>query len=261
MVGKGSDLSWALGGQGRGTRRGIKLWPPGGDTSKHGEINDSLLLSEKDVRDIDAEGPGYTIKEGLLGASALRLLRDEVGKIFEDGHLQPAAMVSQDQRRWAVAGARGDLQMWLDMASLDEVGNAWWANRPHLRTACRRLRQVQGELSRAWGLGQGRLQAQLACYPGGGTRYVRHLDAQPTSNTSDQRRLTLLYYINPSWVPSDGGCLRLYPHNQEDSQTEMFVDVAPLGDCLLIFQSRTVEHEVLPSHALRFSLPTNTKTT
>ena len=60
--------------------------------------------------------------------------------------------------------------MWLDMASLDEVGNAWWANWPHLRTACRRLRQVQGELSRAWGLGQGRLQAQLACYPGGGTR-------------------------------------------------------------------------------------------
>ncbi len=164
--------------------------------------------------------------------------------------------------------------MWLDMASLDEVGNAWWANWPHLRTACRRLRQVQGELSRAWGLGQGRLQAQLACYPGGGTRcpscctlfcntkrsshllarYVRHLDAQPTSNASDQRRLTLLYYINPSWVPSDGGCLRLYPHNQEDSQTEMFVDVAPLGDRLLIFQSRTVEHEVLPSHTLRFSL-------
>ena len=111
VVGKGSDLSWALGGQGRGTRRGIKLWPPGGDTSKHGEINDSLLLSEKDVRDIDVEGPGYTIKEGLLGASALRLLRDEVGKIFEDGHLQPAAMVSQDQRRWAVAGARGTCKL------------------------------------------------------------------------------------------------------------------------------------------------------
>lgn len=86
-------------------------------------------------------------------------------------------------------------------------------------------------------------------------RYVRHLDAQPiNSNASDQRRLTLLYYINPSWVTSDGGCLRLYPHHQEDSQTEMFVDVAPLGDRLLIFQSRTVEHEVLPSHTVRFSL-------
>jgi hypothetical protein len=60
--------------------------------------------------------------------------------------------------------------MWLDMASLDEVGHSWWANWPHLRAACRRLRQVQEELSRAWGLGQGRLQAQLACYPGGGTR-------------------------------------------------------------------------------------------
>jgi hypothetical protein len=134
VVGQGSDLSWTLGGQGRGMRRGIKLWPPAGDTSKHGEINDSLLLSEKDVRDIDVEGPGYAIKEGLLGDSALRLLRDEVGKIFEDGHLQPAAMVSQDQRRWAVAGARGTSNSSLARGHVPSSANSL---PPQLQETCR----------------------------------------------------------------------------------------------------------------------------
>jgi SM-20-related protein len=84
-----------------------------------------------------------------------------------------------------------------------------------------------------------------------------------------QRRLTLLYYINPGWTAADGGCLRLYPHtddaprnDRDDSllpddgnqREEAFVDVEPVGDRLLIFQSRTVEHEVLASHAMRFSL-------
>jgi Rps23 Pro-64 3,4-dihydroxylase Tpa1-like proline 4-hydroxylase len=159
-----------------------------------------------------------------------------------------------------------------------------------------RLRQVQQELCRVWGFGEGRLQAQLACYPGGGARcvlslalslslracvrirswlihharvrhnrYLRHLDAK---SEEGQRRLTLLYYINPGWTADDGGCLRLYPHtddalrnDRDDSlllddgnHREAFVDVEPVGDRLLIFQSRTVEHEVLASHAMRFSL-------
>lgn len=32
------------------------------------------------------------------------------------------------------------------------------------------------------------------------------------------------------------------------------VDVEPLGDRLLIFQSRSIEHEVMPSHGKRFAI-------
>jgi Rps23 Pro-64 3,4-dihydroxylase Tpa1-like proline 4-hydroxylase len=88
---------------------------------------------------------------------------------------------------------------------------------------------------------------------------VRHLDAPGDNEAGGQRRLTLLYYINPDWSPADGGCLRLYPKTQvpmasQEEEEEVFVDVEPVGDRLLIFQSRTIEHEVLPSQALRFSL-------
>lgn len=118
-------------------------------------------------------------------------------------------------------------------------------------------------------------------------RYLRHLDAPPTlqgdvlgEETRQRRKLTLLYYINPDWERVHGGCLRLYPkisagapadttaqgqvhnavgdagqgHKGQEEEKENYVDIEPLGDRLLIFQSRTIEHEVLPAHALRFSL-------
>lgn len=89
------------------------------------------------------------------------------------------------------------------------------------------------------------------------------------------RKVTLLYYANWKWkkgkeffrlcfgivflslnsIPStkqiicldDGGQLRIFT---KDSH----VDVEPLGDRLLVFQSRLLEHEVLPSNASRYAI-------
>ena len=96
-------------------------------------------------------------------------------------------------------------------------------------------------------------QTHIACYPGGGSRYVRHLDASVHGST---RRLTLLYYMNEGWKQGDGGELRIYlkDKTKENSDAETHVDVAPLLDRLLVFQSRMLEHEVLPSNIVRFAL-------
>ena len=40
-----------------------------------------------------------------------------------------------------------------------------------------------------------RSDAMLAMYPGGGSRFARHID----NTTGDGRRLTLLVYLNPLW--------------------------------------------------------------
>jgi len=45
----------------------------------------------------------------------------------------------------------------------------------------------------------------LAVYPGGGSRFARHID----NTTGDGRRLTLLIYLNPDWTKEMGGALRL----------------------------------------------------
>ena len=50
-----------------------------------------------------------------------------------------------------------------------------------------------------------RSDAMLAVYPGGGSRFARHID----NTTGDGRRLTLLIYLNPDWTREMGGALRL----------------------------------------------------
>ena len=53
----------------------------------------------------------------------------------------------------------------------------------------------------------------MACYPGEGARYVRHLDA---FEGGTNRRLTCLYYMNKNWQPEHGGQLRLYLPDPSD---------------------------------------------
>ena len=115
------------------------------------------------------------------------------------------------------------------------------------------------------------------------------MDATPKH--APGRRLTMLLYLNPEWQNGDGGELRLHlkkiieknnsnnDNNNDDNNDNMnddnnddnndeieidtestkksteFIDIAPLGGRLLIFQSRALLHEVLPSNAeWRYSL-------
>lgn len=101
-----------------------------------------------------------------------------------------------------------------------------------------------------------RSEAQLTCYPGGGSRYVRHLDAFSTTPGDDAaagrdaRRVTAILYLNADWEPAHGGRLRLFP----PCAGRAHVDVDPVFGRLLLFRSELVAHEVLPSHAQRWAL-------
>ena len=95
---------------------------------------------------------------------------------------------------------------------------------------------------------------QLGFYDTANPSYARHVDAPPPGTpgadegpkgwrTSD-RVLTALLYLNPGYDAAQGGCIRLWPQAGDPA----FVDVAPLGGRLLLFDSAAVEHEVLPVH-------------
>ena len=88
-------------------------------------------------------------------------------------------------------------------------------------------------------------EMQVTCYPGSGSRYVRHVD----NNANNGRRLTCILYCNPTWTPADGGELRLYVRESH------VIDVAPLMNrCVIFWSDSRVPHEVLPSHADRYAL-------
>ena len=58
-----------------------------------------------------------------------------------------------------------------------------------------------------------RSKAMIACYPGGGARYIRHCDNschRGRGSRCNGRRLTAIMYLNPDWRHTDGGELRVY---------------------------------------------------
>uniref|UniRef100_A0A8C2J5X7 hypoxia-inducible factor-proline dioxygenase n=1 Tax=Cyprinus carpio TaxID=7962 RepID=A0A8C2J5X7_CYPCA len=87
----------------------------------------------------------------------------------------------------------------------------------------------------------------VACYPGDGTGYVRHVD----NPNGDGRCVTCIYYLNKNWdAKKDGGLLRIFPDG-----TAQFADIEPKFDRLLLFWSdRRNPHEVQPAHATRYAI-------
>ncbi|XP_077782184.1 prolyl hydroxylase EGLN3 isoform X3 [Podarcis muralis] len=89
--------------------------------------------------------------------------------------------------------------------------------------------------------------AMVACYPGNGTGYVRHVD----NPNGDGRCITCIYYLNKNWDSKlHGGILRIFPEGKS-----YVADVEPLFDRLLFFWSdRRNPHEVQPSYATRYAM-------
>merc|ERR1712118_527776 len=89
--------------------------------------------------------------------------------------------------------------------------------------------------------------AMFAIYPGGASRYVRHVD---NSLSIDGRRLTVILYLNKDWQPEHGGQIRLFEPTVTSTQVK--TDVDPLWNRLLIFWSNDeVPHEVLSAYVDR----------
>lgn len=93
----------------------------------------------------------------------------------------------------------------------------------------------------------GRTKAMVACYPGHGTGYVRHID----NPNGDGRCVTCIYYLNRDWdVSVHGGLLQIFPENRSE-----VANIEPLFDRLLIFWSdRRNPHEVKPAYATRYAI-------
>ncbi|XP_063452632.1 egl nine homolog 1 isoform X1 [Pan paniscus] len=89
--------------------------------------------------------------------------------------------------------------------------------------------------------------AMVACYPGNGTGYVRHVD----NPNGDGRCVTCIYYLNKDWdAKVSGGILRIFPEGKAQ-----FADIEPKFDRLLFFWSdRRNPHEVQPAYATRYAI-------
>uniref|UniRef100_A0A673GR47 hypoxia-inducible factor-proline dioxygenase n=1 Tax=Sinocyclocheilus rhinocerous TaxID=307959 RepID=A0A673GR47_9TELE len=87
----------------------------------------------------------------------------------------------------------------------------------------------------------------VACYPGKGSGYVRHVD----NPNGDGRCVTCIYYLNKNWdAKENGGVLRIFPEGKAQ-----FADIEPKFDRLVLFWSdRRNPHEVQPAYDTRYAI-------
>ena len=193
---------------------------------------------------------GYAIIDGFLGAAAAEALLASVVALKESDDSpfvlgRTGGGKAGKDEKFAERVVRGDQMAVLGDGEEARVGGLTAL----LRQADELISTMaKGPVESLRGV-TSRSRPMLACYPGGGARYVRHLD-NPGGDKSNGRLLTFLCYLNPEWLPDDGGMLRL--HRPDDGS---YVDVEPLIDRAVVFWSDArTPHEVLPANKPRWAV-------
>jgi SM-20-related protein len=114
--------------------------------------------------------------------------------------------------------------------------------------ACDRYLQIMENLrvalNRTLFLGLDEYESHFAFYSPGAS-YLKHLDR---FRNDDSRTVSVVIYLNPDWLPEQGGVLRLHPDGKSSK------DITPTGSRLVLFMSADMLHEVLPATRDRMSL-------
>ena len=118
------------------------------------------------------------------------------------------------------------------------------------------------------------LDLQLSCYDGGDTFYAPHRDNPSLNELSitnlglkgwlearhyRTRAVTALLYLNEQdWSDEDGGALRVYvdaePDDMTGSTATRVLSIKPTGGTLVLFDSHSTLHEVMPTKRQRFAI-------
>ncbi|GAB5358453.1 hypothetical protein AAMO2058_000458900 [Amorphochlora amoebiformis] len=216
-----------------------------------------------DVKSIDKTKLSFFSQEDIITLQ-------ERGFIVKDGFLGDSKKIQESYNEVVEMDRNGDLRT-----------SGMRLRKGSLQDTTRSLHSLRLELDNATNLNCKRVSMQVALYPGGGSRYVKHIDAV---SGGPQRRITCLLYLNHAWKSTDGGQLRLYPPltsqknissssknvtNKLTKKTNLkseqktvgdtctspeYVDVDPIGDRVVVFLSGCVEHEVIAAKQKRAAL-------
>ncbi|XP_036387245.1 egl nine homolog 1-like [Megalops cyprinoides] len=181
---------------------------------------------------------GICVVDNFLGEETGLCILEDVRALHQTGKFTDGQLVSQKSD--SSKDIRGDKITWIEgrepgcekiaflMSRMDDL-----------------VRHCNGKLGNY--KINGRTKAMVACYPGNGTGYVRHVD----NPNGDGRCVTCIYYLNKDWdAKGHGGLLRIFPDGKAQ-----FADIEPKFDRLLFFWSdRRNPHEVQPAYATRYAI-------
>ncbi|XP_018328073.1 egl nine homolog 1 [Agrilus planipennis] len=197
------------------------------------------------IRDMDDYG--VCVVDNFLGEERGRAVLGEVIAMHTKGVFRDGQLVSSRGRKGDLKTIRGDQITWIDGRE------KYCKNIGHLISQVDAVIMRANKMRNNGKLGQftinGRTKAMVACYPGSGSHYVKHVD----NPNRDGRCITSIYYLNINWdVKRNGGLLRIFPEGWREDKV---ADIEPLFDRLLFFWSdRRNPHEVQPAYATRYAI-------
>ncbi|XP_053257757.1 prolyl hydroxylase EGLN2 isoform X1 [Podarcis raffonei] len=181
---------------------------------------------------------GICVKDSFLGEVLGARILAEVEGLHRSGKFRDGQLVSQ--RAVPPHTIRGDQIAWVEgwepgCCAIGEL----------MAHVDRLMLQCAGKLG-TYDI-RGRTKAMVACYPGNGRGYLRHVD----NPHGDGRCVTCIYYLNRHWDSKvHGGILQIYPEGRS-----VVANIEPIFDRLLIFWSdRRNPHEVKPAYATRYAI-------
>ncbi|XP_008550191.1 egl nine homolog 1 [Microplitis demolitor] len=196
------------------------------------------------IRDMNIYG--VCVVDGFLGREKGLSVLSEVLSMYDSGMFQAGQLVSNKASLRNSQSIRGDKILWIDGKEKECKNIGMLISQVDAIIVKANKMHSNGVLSNY--TINGRTKAMLACYPGDGSHYVKHVD----NPNSDGRCITAIYYLNVNWnTIENGGLLRIFPEGWKDQ----VANIEPLFDRIIFFWSdRRNPHEVQPAYKTRYAI-------
>ena len=192
-----------------------------------GDVQDVFAAIAEDLLE-----KGYSIQSNALPSHLLSGLWQQL-RTMSSHQFDPAG-VGRQQAHTVNSFVRSDAISWIERDTT--AGDDWlnWAV------------ELQQYLNRRLFLGLFSFESHFSHYAPGDF-YKKHLDA---FKGQSNRVLSVVLYLNPNWMPGDGGELALYHGERGQSMLK----VSPSMGTLVTFLSEEFPHEVLPAKRDRYAI-------
>lgn len=181
----------------------------------------------------DIYSHGFHIIDNFLSETDYKGLQNVLKTIYQAGHFKPAK-IGHKSGKATNSDIRNDEIYWLDK------NEAY----PSVVNYLHEMDKLCSLLNESLFLGLVDYEAHFAIYQPNNF-YKKHIDQFATSN---DRRISCVYYLNDQWQPSFGGELKLY-----SKQDELLAQITPIGNRFICFNSE-LPHEVCTAFQTRYSI-------
>ena len=211
----------------------------------------SVFITEDHLQELAKNN--YVIIPNFLTEELQESLRQDVSQLRDGGHFK-IAKIGQDSTNTLNRQIREAQTCFIGGPRNIPDNGARSQMTSLLQSVCARL--SENSILQSPKLDQNLSELLYAYYPQGGF-YRRHRDAIAGS-ASVLRTFSLLLYLNKDWKESDEGYLRMHMDSGGDElpagEEPNFLDVAPKGGTLVLFDSEKVPHEVLDTKSERLAI-------